>query len=397
MPGSLPEDVKMQLVDLVGAYLRRTPSQDLPKKLRRLAGFRPKALARYSDELIALLDDEIERKLILQALDDDALRLPKRTESIGRIALEREEGWEERIAGMSELRAELEGESIRDYEAELERERRKVKGAREDARKARASARAEVAREQRRVEQAIQRQSALEAQLESLAAERDLARAELERVRDVQRRDERRVQRKAEKAKLTEERAKAETKSLRKEVARLTRELEAARAAPSRRSRKVRTVDEAPAERSALVVPMGLFAESQGTLDAWLDVAHVSLLIDGYNVSKTESGFGGLRLEDQRTRLIDEIDRLARARKVPATIVFDGAVVEPGTARRARKTVKVVYSKPPESADDHLVALLDELPRHPVIVVTNDRELQERCVALGATIARAEQLLSLIR
>ncbi|MGH2777316.1 MAG: hypothetical protein ACRDJB_01555, partial [Actinomycetota bacterium] len=68
MPTSLPDDIKMQLVDLVGAYLRRTPPQDLPKSLRRLAGFRPKALARYSDELIALLDDEIERKLILQAL-----------------------------------------------------------------------------------------------------------------------------------------------------------------------------------------------------------------------------------------------------------------------------------------------------------------------------------------
>jgi predicted RNA-binding protein with PIN domain len=143
-------------------------------------------------------------------------------------------------------------------------------------------------------------------------------------------------------------------------------------------------------------VPKGLFAESPETLDAWLKEPNVLLLIDGYNVSKTESGFGSLRLEDQRTRLIDEIDRLARTRKVPATIVFDGAAIDPGTTRRARRTVKVAYSKPPEVADDHLVALLDELPRHPVIVVTDDRELQERCVARGATIARAEQLLSLI-
>ncbi len=396
MPGSLPEDVKKQLVDLVGAYLRRTPLQDLPKNLRRLAGFRPKALARYSDELIALLDDEIERKLILQALDDDALRLPKRTEAIGRIALERDEGWEERVAGMSELPDESEVGPARDYEAELERERRKVKSAREDARKSKTSARAEVELEQRRVEEVERRLSEVEARLEAVTAERDLARAEVERVRDVLRRDERRAQRGAEKAKVAEERARAETKSLRKELARLEREVEAARAAPRRRSRKVTTVDAAPGDRSALIVPKGLFAESRETLDAWLKEAHVSLLIDGYNVSKTESGFGGLRLEDQRTRLIDEVDRLARARKVHATIVFDGAVIEPGTSRRARRTVKVVYSKPPESADDHLVALLDQLPRHPVIVVTNDRELQERCVALGATIARAEQLLSLI-
>lgn len=397
MPSPLPDDIKMQLVDLVGAYLRHTPSQDLPKNLRRLAGFRPKALARHSDELIALLDDEIERKLILQSLDDDALRLPKRTEAVGRIALERPEGWEERIAGMSELPDEPEGEPARDFEAELSQERGKVKSAREDARKVKASARVEVEREQRRLEELRRELGAVAARLEAVTAERDLARAEVERIRDVLRRDERRSQRSGDKAKLAEERARAETKSLRKEVARLKRELEAAKATTRRRPRKAATVDAAPGERAALHVPKGLFAESPETLDAWLNHPHVSLLIDGYNVSKTESGFGSLRLEDQRTRLIDEIDRLARTRKVPATIVFDGAVIEPGTARRARRTVKVAYSKPPEIADDHLVALLDELPGHPVVVVTNDRELQERCMAQGATIARAEQLLSLIR
>ena len=396
MPGPLPDDIKMQLVDLVGAYLRHTPSQDLPKNLRRLAGFRPKALARHSDELIALLDEEVERKLILQAVDDDALRLPKRTEAVGRVALERPEGWAERIAGMSELPDEPEGEPARDYEAELTQERRKLKNAREDARKAKASARVEVEREQRRVEELQRELRAVAARLEAVTAERDLERAEVERVRDVLRRDDRRAQRSADKAKLAEERARAEAKSLRKEVARLGRELDAVRPATSRRPRKAAPVDAAPGERTALHVPKGLFAESPETLDAWLKEPHVLLLIDGYNVSKTESGFGSLRLEDQRTRLIDEIDRLARTRKVPATIVFDGAVIEPGTTRRARRTVKVAYSKPPEVADDHLVALLDELPRHPVIVVTDDRELQERCVARGATIARAEQLLSLI-
>ena len=136
MPDQLPDDIKMQLVDLVGAYLRHTPTQDLPKQLRRLAGFRPKALARHSDELIALLDDEVERKLILQALDDDLLRLPKHIEAVGRIALERPEDWEERIAGMSELPDEPADEPARDHGAELLRERRKTKSVREEARKA---------------------------------------------------------------------------------------------------------------------------------------------------------------------------------------------------------------------------------------------------------------------
>jgi predicted RNA-binding protein with PIN domain len=138
-------------------------------------------------------------------------------------------------------------------------------------------------------------------------------------------------------------------------------------------------------------------ADSPGTLEAWLKEPYVSLLIDGYNVSKTEGGFGEISLEYQRNRLIDEIDRLARRMKVPSTIVFDGALIEPAAVRRTRRTVVVAYSKPPEIADDHLVALLEERSNHPVVVVTNDRELQEKSVALGATIARSEQLLALIR
>ena len=82
---------------------------------------------------------------------------------------------------------------------------------------------------------------------------------------------------------------------------------------------------------------------------------------------------------------------------MPSTIVFDGALMEPAAVRRKRRTVVVAYSKPPEIADDHLVALLEERPNYPVIVVTNDRELQDKSVALGATIARSEQLLAIIR
>jgi hypothetical protein len=44
-----------------------------------------------------------------------------------------------------------------------------------------------------------------------------------------------------------------------------------------------------------------------------------------------------------------------------------------------------------------MVALLERLPPDPVILVTNDRELQERAAAHGATIATSDQLVSLIR
>ena len=77
-------------------------------------------------------------------------------------------------------------------------------------------------------------------------------------------------------------------------------------------------------------------------------------------------------------------------------IVFDGSEVAPGAARRMRGGVVVEYSKPSESADDHIVALL-EATEGAAILTTNDRDLQDRAAALGATIATSNQLLALIR
>jgi predicted RNA-binding protein with PIN domain len=104
-----------------------------------------------------------------------------------------------------------------------------------------------------------------------------------------------------------------------------------------------------------------------------------------------------MSLEDQRDRLVKEVTLLARTRKVPTTIVFDGSEVPPGTTRRSAGPVKVRYSAPEEIADDYIVKLVEEMPTFPVVVVTNDRELQHRVKRLGATVATSDQLLSLLR
>jgi predicted RNA-binding protein with PIN domain len=123
----------------------------------------------------------------------------------------------------------------------------------------------------------------------------------------------------------------------------------------------------------------------------------VRLLVDGYNVAKQDGAFKALSGEDQRARTVDEVTRLVRRHGVEATVVFDGADVAPGTSRRRRGPVKVEYSRPPENGDDHLVALLASWPAAPVVVATSDKELQERCRALGSTIATSEQLLAAVR
>jgi predicted RNA-binding protein with PIN domain len=98
-----------------------------------------------------------------------------------------------------------------------------------------------------------------------------------------------------------------------------------------------------------------------------------------------------------RNRVVDEVAKIARQYSITAIVVFDGAEVPPGTARRTRGPVRIQYSKPGVIADDHIVDLVEELPSDPIIVVTNDRELQGRVSRHHATIATSHQLLALIR
>ena len=121
------------------------------------------------------------------------------------------------------------------------------------------------------------------------------------------------------------------------------------------------------------------------------------LVIDGYNVARAPGAFGELGLEQQRDRLVDRVSNLAVTRKLRPVIVFDGSDVDPGVRTAPRGPVKVQYSAPGEIADDHIVALVEKQPPVPVVVVTNDRELQARVARLGATIATWGQLLSLTR
>jgi predicted RNA-binding protein with PIN domain len=145
------------------------------------------------------------------------------------------------------------------------------------------------------------------------------------------------------------------------------------------------------------VVPKGRYEDAPETLEAWLEAPGVHLLVDGYNVTKAEGGFGDIELVQQRQRLVHEVTRLIRRKGARATVIFDGSNVPPGTSRRSRGPVYVEYSRPTEIADDHLIAKLGDLPPDPVVVATNDRELQGRAAALGATVATSNQLLGLIR
>ena len=395
----LPADVSAALVKGVGAYIRQSAQLDLPTKLRRFRGFTDKSLMRHSGELLAVLDDEAQRALIVQWLEQGKPAVSKEVSAALGIAARREDGWEDGLRKLSRTK-----DAPGDWQADsrdgslakaVEREKMKVNKARDELRSLREVSAAE-ARSLKATNAALEKKvTDLETQLTEVTARADEAEKIAAKAEERADREVRRARKAADDAAQQMNRLKEEARLLRKENEELRTEMARMAAKPVKKTAAQKEPQEPKGPRRALPVPKGRFEDAPETLDEWLGAPNAHLVVDGYNVTKAEGGYGDLALEVQRERLIDEVGKLVLRRKIPATIVFDGSLeVAPRPARAGRSPVKVEYSKA-EIADDHIVALIERLPRWPVILATNDRELQERARALGATISTSNQLLAL--
>jgi predicted RNA-binding protein with PIN domain len=108
----------------------------------------------------------------------------------------------------------------------------------------------------------------------------------------------------------------------------------------------------------------------------------VPRLIDGDNLLGTWPGRG--RTDDDKRTLVREVDALKRRERKRIVIVFDGTA--PAGVSHGPD---VLYSGRGASADSRILALL-RTERDPKgwTVVTNDRQLADRCRHLGARIER---------
>jgi predicted RNA-binding protein with PIN domain len=390
------------LVEGLGIYLRGVPRRELPGALRRFAGLRARALTRHRADLLRAIELAEVRAALLEWLERAPRSLSGPQEAVLRDTCERSEGWEERLAAISDP-PRTSPKSAPGAHADLAREREKTRRARAEIRAARDGARRDVTAERARSTALAKEGEELRRALDAARRELAAARAEVQQASLRAERELRRARRDAERARASREELRGELKGERRRAAALERRLERLEpdapspGRPRPTSSAPRSAPGTRRRRRPLGVPRGRPGDDVDTLDEWLTHDDVCLLVDGYNVTKAPGGFGGLALEAQRERLVAEIERLARRRGVRAIVVFDGSDVAPGTQRRRRGPVEVHYSLPDEPADDHLVALLRELPPDPVVVVTSDRDLQERVRERGATVARARQLLELIR
>jgi predicted RNA-binding protein with PIN domain len=397
---ALPADAATGIVRGLGLYLRSAPVAEIPKDLRRFRGFRPATLGQHRDRLLAALDDPDLRAAILEWLDGDRPKLARTVASNLRLAVERPEGWREQLTAASPQR-----KASTSNKAALGRERERARSAREELKRARSRARTEIQAAEERIADLVAEVARGTAALSDAKEAASVAQRSAESARSELEREQRRARREITRARAERDEHKADARGARRDLTTASRELDRLRrrieqlerSGAGRRVEPTPRAKPAPKKRRPLPVPPGRLPDDPQTLDEWLAGRGVHLVVDGYNAARVEGAFGELDLAGQRDRLVQEITGLATRRAAPATVVFDGAEVVPGVKRRRRGPVAIEYSKPSETADDHIVVLLERLPPQPVILVTNDRELQARAAERGATIATSDQLIGLIR
>jgi predicted RNA-binding protein with PIN domain len=113
-------------------------------------------------------------------------------------------------------------------------------------------------------------------------------------------------------------------------------------------------------------------------------------LIDGYNVIRRDADLQAHEaagLEAGRAALLALLARVAARLSDDFTVVFDGARRTGGAPSVGR--VQVLFSRPPETADDVLRRLAATL-REGAIVVTSDRAVRDSARRAGAVALTAE-------
>ncbi|TMQ23097.1 MAG: hypothetical protein E6K82_11660 [Candidatus Rokuibacteriota bacterium] len=120
-------------------------------------------------------------------------------------------------------------------------------------------------------------------------------------------------------------------------------------------------------------------------------------LIDGYNVIRRDPELvagEAAGLDAGRAALLALLARVARDSRETFTVVFDGARRTGGTPSPGR--VAVMFSRPPDTADDVLRRLAASL-RDGAVVVTSDRAVLDSARRVGAVAVTAEAFLDAAR
>lgn len=158
------------------------------------------------------------------------------------------------------------------------------------------------------------------------------------------------------------------------------------------RTGRQRRADRSPGRRRPIALPGGTISTSAAAAEA-LVRADATILVDGYNVAML--AWPDRRLDEQRDALLGRCENLARRCSAEIVVVFDGASVVGAHADR-RRTVRVEYSPSDVTADDVIRSHVRSLPiERGVVVVTNDREIVDDVRRLGANVVPSNAFIAI--
>ena len=112
-------------------------------------------------------------------------------------------------------------------------------------------------------------------------------------------------------------------------------------------------------------------------------------LIDGNNVIGGRVGWHRDK-PGSRRRLVEDLARLARAKKLRLSVVFDGAPDPQFPDGSSYRSVRIFYSRQGSNADARIIEMVEaERNKKSLVVVTSDGKLTSRVRACGARVMRS--------
>lgn len=119
-------------------------------------------------------------------------------------------------------------------------------------------------------------------------------------------------------------------------------------------------------------------------------------IIDGNNLLGSWGGPRGR--DDRRGEVVQRVAAFCRARRVKATLVFDGHPLRADMAAQELGPLAIRVPEPGHDADSLIKDLVERAPRAAdLIVVTSDKALYSYVKTLGASVLRAHEWNALER
>ncbi|TDC08894.1 RNA-binding protein [Streptomyces sp. 8K308] len=423
----LPERVRHRVIVLAGDAFGSLTMSELPPSLRQYARFQPARRVKFGGSAIAaaLESDAIFRQRVGSRMREVEPELAEAVESgapppaadpvevAAAAFVLRPPGWAKLVAAAGE-----EAQRAQEERASQERERELAR-LREELAQVSAAARADGDRLRAELEAARKETDAVHRKLRSAVSDVRRGEAALRKLRAEL--DEVRAE-----AGVAKAQADGEARRLRSRLAEAESALEASRksvregrgiedmrlrllldtvldaaqglrrelALPPATLRPAQTVD--AVEPGGLtpqdVAQRALAADDPALLDQLLALPQAHLVVDGYNVTKT--GYPTMPLEKQRLRLLRGLAVLAAQTGSEMTCVFDGAELAAPVLVTPPRGVRVLFSRPGQTADELIRQLVRAEPAgRPLVVVSSDREVADGVARSGARPVASAMLL----